>query len=384
MRCIFLSRRDLRLAPGLAAVGFTEDAVMPKDLEENVPSTVPSRNHDTSSITPGLGVGDNCEYFSTCSDKTDRVLYALEALCRGPKVRGRCAEQASPSSASVANVRPGQGVILLTRIGGAWDERPADHVNNEDSGDGLGGGSSNTRSSSQQVGGLLAGVSAKLPWRTRTENTSAIGTASCLGGADRSAKPMKSLRALRQRESATVRRLRRFWRILGDQQAGILGVSGGRGCRMLPPSREVVLHACAGPGVLRAVKESMSEARASALGLSALPNPMSSSQFLWEPLLHKAHPVATSRGINDGMENGQDELAGVACRLPGLTVAALGSLRKHGAYCVVELAMPAETKQGGVRAGQTRWSVASVNFGRIDVPSLEVDGDQGVRVNLSV
>ncbi|CAM9447046.1 unnamed protein product, partial [Scytosiphon promiscuus] len=70
--------------------------------------------------------------------------------------------------------------------------------------------------------------------------------------------------------------------------------------------------------------------------------------------------------------------AGVGCRIVGGgTVAALGSLRRHGAYCVVELGMPSaaarertaggeegfDTAPAGGRAeGGGGWSVASVRF----------------------
>lgn len=47
----------------------------------------------------------------------------------------------------------------------------------------------------------------------------------------------------------------------------------------------------------------------------------------------------------------------------GVTVAALGSLRRDGAYCVMKLGLP--QREGGVKRG---WSVAGVEFGRIAMP----------------
>lgn len=158
----------------------------------------------------------------------------------------------------------------------------------------------------------------------------------------------------------------------------------------------LLLHVCAGPGAARAVREMLASGQANKLdSLSAeeaspLPSP----------------PEGTVNGSVNTLKAAKENLeleermhakgGGLGCRIGDFTVAALGSLREEGAHCVVELGFPENLEGGSVRGkgdmDVREWSVASVRFGRVGVPSVgeraalaheysSRGGDQGFIVN---
>ncbi|CAM9552305.1 unnamed protein product [Ectocarpus sp. 13 AM-2016] len=276
-------RRNLRLAPGLSAAGFSED---PNQCPDN-----------TVGAGEGGGAGDDTP--------EDQTFTALKSLSRSGGKKG--AGKAAPV--------PPESVILLTRLGGP--RRP---------GGGAGGAGANAST-------------ADTPPVSKSNNHQ--GT---LNVAESTAGPT----ALEDQEAATAARLRLLWteqamvvgpesRPRGLKEGGGGGGGGGGG---------LLLHACAGPGTLLAVREALEEGRA-------------------EP-------------VGGGGAGGDGDCAGVGCKVSGgTTVAALGSLRQHGAYCVVELDMPTTvppgptSDSGGGGGAREGWSVASVTFGRVEA----ADGD---------
>ncbi|CBN80166.1 expressed unknown protein [Ectocarpus siliculosus] len=273
-------RRNLRLAPGLSAAGFSED-----------PNQCPGN-------TVGAGEGGGGAGDDTPEDQT---FAALKSLSRSGGKKG--AGKAAPV--------PPESVILLTRLGGP--RRP-------------GGG----------AGGAGATVSSADTPPTSNSNSNQ----DTLNVAKRAAGPTE----VEDQEAATAARLRLLWTepaMAVGPESGPRGLEDGGGGGLL-------LHACAGPGTLLAVREALEEGG--------------------------AEPVGGGGAGGDG-----DCARGVGCRVGGgTTVAALGSLRQHGAYCVVELDMPATVPpgprsgngSGGVGAKEG-WSVASVAFGRVEA----ADGD---------
>ncbi|CAB1114501.1 unnamed protein product [Ectocarpus sp. CCAP 1310/34] len=275
-------RRNLRLAPGLSAAGFSED-----------PNQWPG---NTVGAGEGGGAGDDTP--------EDQTFAALKSLSRSGGKKG--AGKAAPV--------PPESVILLTRLGGP--QRP---------GAGAGGAGANVSS-------------ADTPPVSNSNNDQ-----DTLNVAEGAAGPT----ALEDQAAATAARLRLLW----TEQAMVVGPeSGPRGLEEGGGGGGgggLLLHACAGPGTFLAVREALEEGGA-------------------EP-------------VGGGGAGGDGDCAGVGCRVGGgATVAALGSLRQHGAYCVVELDMPTPVppgprsgnESGGVGAKEG-WSVASVAFGRVEA----ADGD---------
>lgn len=362
---VSIGRRSLRLAPALSAVGFTQESrtyvttsfLLGRPRDDGLPG----------SLTTG---GRRREDAIPHQQKPDEVSRALEALTQVPKAGGAGGSQEAADRPQAGTAGLNQSVILMTRLGGEWVERKDDHVVEARKGrrvvarGGAGGRAGSGGGVVPNTGGLFStaftwkfksdGSWAGEPWGgvPPTRNTEAL-----MSG---------SLRALRSREEKTVARLRSFWRKQRDRHGsgGGSGLNGG-GARCPARgtgSKKVLLHACAGPGTFRAVREAAAEAGCSPI------RPASSRSS--SPDAAGGEPEAGDRsgGGKDG-QGLEDEtgVAGVGCRLPGVTAVALGSLRKHGAYCTVELDLPARAS-GGVGAGERGWSVGSVKFGRVEVP----------------
>eukprot|EP00752_Nemacystus_decipiens_P017908 g16053.t1 len=165
----------------------------------------------------------------------------------------------------------------------------------------------------------------------------------------------------------------------GDSEGGGGGDGGGDG-----GVGGVLLHVCAGPGAILAVREAISEG-------DSRKNQQQRGHgggggvdgVLASPILRPREGEGETdgeglvgAGVADGAGPGESGVAvedgssaGIGCRIAGCTVTALGSLREHGAYCVVELAMPRREQQGGggAHAVGSGWSVAEVHFGRVGV-----------------
>lgn len=108
------------------------------------------------------------------------------------------------------------------------------------------------------------------------------------------------------------------------------------GATVATPSgrKTVLLHVCSGPGSVRAVRQALAE-EGSEAGVFPV------SAFGGEKgQVNGVHGESGAAGGAGGGGGGGTGNEGMECRLGGTTVAALGSLRRHGAYCVVELGFP--------------------------------------------
>lgn len=181
-----------------------------------------------------------------------------------------------------------------------------------------------------------------------------------------------------------------------DREGGTLGRTERGG---------LLLHVCAGPGAVRAVGEMLASGQANGLdSLSAEEaSPLSSppgGKVFHQDGVEANGPVDTLQEVKAKLELGERICAkgvgGLGCRIGDFTVVALGSLREEGAHCVVELGFPENLEGASVRGKEDmdvrEWSVASVRFGRVGIPSVgeraalaheysSRGGDQGFIVN---
>ena len=259
-------------------------------------------------------------------------------------------------------------VILLTRLGGARAgvgcAGPAPPTEDSDDGD------------SYNAGGNVRVDAAKMEASKENEkDAEAIGVVrlmTCL----KQRRQQEEAEAAAARAEAASARLRLLWALEEKRLDSGDGVQGGG----------VLLHACSGPGALRAVQEAIREGAKGVMG---------DASSVYEACLPRGctENVGDGRGSSSSSRGGDaaaistaaasavaadspsvgqvavrgegqgEEKGGVGCRIGGCTVVGLGSLRQHGAFCVVELNMPGVGGEGG----QGGWSVAGVEFGKIDV-----------------
>ncbi|CAM9962736.1 unnamed protein product, partial [Pylaiella littoralis] len=219
-------------------------------------------------------------------------------------LRSLCRSGGGGSSNNTKSASP-ESVILLTRLGG---------VRRRPQGGGCGAGAATVAASHAPGDDDGAGA----------------------GGGNATAAEAEAATAAAMDETVTAARLRQLWVQEGQQAADVRKKNneedGGGGGTLL-------LHVCSGPGAFLAVHEALSEGGA--------------GQQLQHQHGQDPAAAATAAAMSSSA-------AGIGCRVGGCTVVALGSLREHGAYCVVELAVPLPS--GGTR----QWSVASVDFGRIE------------------
>lgn len=202
--------------------------MLSSSVSGKVPGRVQSRANDDS-IGPTGGSRGGGKDALPGDRRVDQVSYALESLARGPRAAedGRTGEAADGSSATpsrsasnaVAKTRMNQAVILMTRLGGAWVER-RDSLTSGDEANGNG-----VRGSGGGPGGILAGVSAKFPWRSKMDDDWLPDAASNIHTMSEAAKLSISMTALRLREEATVTRLKDLWQ--GERHRGKNSGGGG-------------------------------------------------------------------------------------------------------------------------------------------------------------
>lgn len=333
-------RRNLRLAPCLSMAGFTEEP------NPRIDSSSSSKKRD---VEVG-GIGGEGKFAG------DQTYSTLRSLCRsGSRNRGgRGPANGSSSGAASLMARkaaPPESVILMTRLGGAqrggrWRRRPSASGSCADAG-------------SSGNSGSVATIAASKGTRTR-DGFSTDDEATAAAAA------------------VTAARLGHLW----AQQGGAAATRVAEGDSNSNGSAEgglkvshaggLLLHVCAGPGAILAVREALSagageeateqHGRQGHGGAVALPIPRGREEREGEGLV----PGVDNNGRNSQADGGESSSGiGIGCKIGGCTVAALGSLREHGAYCVAELAMP---RRGGDAAttSSSSWSVADVQFGKVD------------------
>lgn len=270
------------------------------------------------------------------------------------------------------NVAP-DSVILLTRVGGERVKKTATASTKSGNGKGDGKVTVSDLETRSVASGLKGAQAAEVTTPAKSNAEEANAKAEGEAKAD--------LRRERE-EAVTAARLVRLWTEEGGRLLGAGGGGGGKGHagrrgeeagegRQEGEARgerrgargRVILHACAGPGAFRAVREAL------AGGVPGVVCSLPSAEALRG---RGSGPGAGDlAGVGDGQiegvnatggEDGEKEGEGLGCRIGECAVAALGSLREDGAYCVVELEMPRAAGGGGDGIG---WSVASVDFGRI-------------------
>ena len=376
-----LHRRTLRLAPGLLAAGFTQEVrgggiTRSRNMNNNFKSQFVATPTSTplAGMTGGIrgggrglarrlsstGGGGFSGGGSADPAHEEDIIAFLRAVCLRPvgglaargrgETKGPVAKRSPPgqwsssSSTSRASARgraavPSNGfatggtadgsilpesIILLTRTGGP---RPSQV--------GLRGGGSAI--SPRAVAAAFAAAASRAEGRAETE----------------------------------ARLLHRLWAerlARGRRRGGSRPAVTSRGGE--EEGGRVLLHACAGPGAARAVREALASGRRGELG--AVPLALSSEEKE-KPLRGEfSHGGREANGhVGDsrpgtGLEG--ESGGGLGCKIGGCTVVALGSLREQGAFCVVEFDVPSFGGAGEGNGGEG-WSVACVEFGRVGIPT---------------
>lgn len=316
-------RRNLRLAPGLSAAGFTEERrgnersnneddrpgdasldgrnlAMMRSLCRGSGGTRRPRGSRTPSISPAPSLS------SSSSASTSIPVSRENVDAAGRKATDTAvAAQSTPES-----------VILMTRVGGPRGR---------------------AKRSARPGGKDPAG------YKNGNVNGAANGTPKCnadndvyketpCSAGDGAVDPKVS-------EAAAAAQLQRLWL---DEDRRVRSEKRASGDEQ-ELTGKILLHACSGPGASLAVRQALGEDGKEQRRRQGFPR--------------------TEGGTVGG--------EGVGCRIGGCTVVALGSLRSSGEYCIVELDMPSRSQtqdDGG-------WSVAGVEFGRI---CLDDKGDRGM------
>lgn len=400
--------RELRLAPGLWTAGFAE---------ETLPISALTSGVTAASVTadPGTDVGNDFR-------PNDSIDVALRALCRGARANAKVQQRRSVGGVRV----PEEAIILLTRLGGPWEPGTANgvlggasrvHVGSKTSKDGVeerrrGGTEERKEGICQALGRRnlepVQGVKEEEGSLRRGVEEKAVPAAPerSVGSSTADGEEVASVNT-----KIAANRLRRLWRSASApcQQAGCApdgtgpsslgGSVEGSGAPIKGKNRSLLLHVCAGPGAFLAVRQALTQGGRHATPLSPINGGSGSSNegaYAESPSSHGGGVSSDKRGRIG--EAGSSEIAGTGCRIGGTTVTALGSLRRHGAYCVVELDLPrtaigcgttlrvsSDTCEGSAGGdGGEGWSVASVKFGLVDVPGLGNGGATGVGDGLRV
>lgn len=158
----------------------------------------------------------------------------------------------------------------------------------------------------------------------------------------------------------------------------------------------LLLHVCAGPGAARAVREMLASGQANKLDSLSAEEASSSPSPPGGKVNGSVNMLKEVKATLELEECMPAKGRGLGCRIGDFTVVALGSLREEGAHCVVELGFPENLEGVSVRGKGDMdvrgWSVASVRFGRVGIPSVGEraalaheyscrGGDQGFIVN---
>lgn len=399
-------RRNLRLAPGLSIAGFTEEPV------EHPGGDADSNNNSSSNIN-----NDGDADAAPKSPPHDKTFATLQTLSRGNR-RGRQTTGRMSLSNNVdtskgnddAKAAGAESVILLTRLGSARHEDGSDSpdeysVTVETPGGALTSGATNTAPADGSIPEATTAARLRRLWSQQKSVGAAGSEPQIPGTAD--------------------------------------GMEQEDGCGL-------ILHVCHGPGTFRAVREALAEGRVkgggggngavpivgegpevlskrgrknftddysdsgsgAAVSSQSTPPPISTEQkdqeaqpmdkqggeeYVGGGSASAEKNARGEEGTTDGEnapscydnreESGEALAAGLGCTIiGGCTVAALGSLRRHGAYCVVELGMPTtnSSRRTGTAgdeavANKGGWSVASVSFGAIPGGEGERCGGAGSR-----
>lgn len=449
-----LNSRDLRLAPGLSAAGFTEE-IPSRPVSEHSPSTITKSGCGSTAPAAAIRAGSSSSVADVSAYDASDILSpgpidaALQAICRGPDgpVRGEKSKMdrvdtggdGVDSGAGVGGigsrgaVAP-EAVIMLTRLGGPRCSKNDICAGGSSSVGDFGGSSTDTEgkkrrgetdtrpqqeaavatadveegeSPSRHDGGN-AGHEAAVEEKQKSgagdaggqaeETTEPASKRDCSEKRNRRvgcSKDNRDNKRLEVRELeeigssspaavATARRLQRFWdrcAALAKAVENDAANTMNRGATVAAARRRsVLLHVCSGPGATRAVQQALARGEGGKAGAVVVPICASNQEVGEEAKAEYVFEEETGRGRRRDGAGGGGVKGGVACRIGGTTVAALGSLRKDGVYCVVELGLPVTDNGGGSAKGAaqgrggesggigvTRWSVASVRFGQIDV-----------------
>lgn len=469
--CSAVVSRDLRLAPGLSAAGFAEETLTLPSSPRSVSAVVKSVSVSTSTAAtpPVYDGGDvspgpiDAALQAICRGPKGPAPGSAEN--GGGDGDGGCRNGSAGAGAASRRLMLPEAVVLLTRLGGPRCETV---VREEvEGGNSRRGGNKTPTPPQQQLRareGAAVGETEAGGWKglfrrdennatslegeeednsppavrsgeaVETENTWEKNAMECPAACPEQDDSLEEHEASAA-AVATACRLRRFWNhstaasaavavVASEQNESCSGLArgstgdkppnsaitstatttttvGGATVAILPRKRTVLLHVCSGPGSILAVRQVLAE----------------ESRKTRVSVFHALN-VGEQGGVSDvhrkncggggGSGGGGTENEGIGCRLGGTTVAALGSLRRHGAYCVVELGFPntavdggddygagggsnggkeGEGERSGVGApGGLGWFVVSIKFGRVDVPRMdggETAGGERLAVRLT-